>query len=69
MKPICDRCGKPATGYAGIWTKALGNRRYCHGDNDPSPTCYELAQAAQWHDPTVLPWSDRGDVLHPEEKP
>lgn len=64
---ICDWCGKPAVGHAGIWSKGKGNRRYCH--EGPSPTCYELAQAALWHDPTVLPWSDRGDFPHPEEKP
>lgn len=33
----CMRCGvTPAHGYAKI-----DDRRYCHGDEDESPTCYE----------------------------
>lgn len=36
----CGLCGEPATGLA-----AINDQRYCHGDHDPSPTCYERAQA------------------------
>ena len=35
----CAMCHQPAQGFA-----MLGGERYCHGDNDPSPTCYERAQ-------------------------
>lgn len=35
----CGYCGKTATGLASI-----GDRRYCHDDNDDEPTCYEKAQ-------------------------
>ena len=38
MSDPCALCHKPATGYAYI-----NDARYCHGDNDPSPTCYERA--------------------------
>lgn len=35
----CALCGRnPAAGYASI-----GDRWYCHGDNDPEPTCYMRA--------------------------
>lgn len=34
----CELCHKPATGFAFI-----EDNRYCHGDNDPRPTCYERA--------------------------
>lgn len=37
--PICGFCGNPATGLASI-----NGRRYCHGDDDADPTCYELEQ-------------------------
>jgi len=40
----CALCGNPATGHASIWTVRDGERRYCHGDEDESPTCYERAQ-------------------------
>ncbi len=41
MSDICGRCGKQATGFA---TATVGGveRRYCHGDDDVSPTCYEM---------------------------
>ena len=40
----CYRCGKnPAEGFASVWTAATGERWYCHGDDDESPTCYESA--------------------------
>lgn len=43
--PTDDECGlclsPRATGYAKI-----GDVRYCHGDFDDSPTCYERAQRA-----------------------
>ncbi len=35
---FCAGCDRPATGFAFI-----GDDRYCHGDDDPSPTCYMLA--------------------------
>lgn len=35
----CVMCRRRATGYAFI-----GDDRYCHGDDDPRPTCYERAQ-------------------------
>jgi hypothetical protein len=35
----CRYCGKLATGLAFI-----GTDRYCHGDEDVPPTCYEKAQ-------------------------
>lgn len=38
---ICYRCGRPATGYASVWTATEGERFYCHGDDDETPTCYE----------------------------
>jgi len=41
-EPPCGRCGKPATGFA-----AINDQRYCHGDDDETPTCYEVAQ---WQD-------------------
>ena len=40
----CARCGDPATGFAEI-----DGRRYCHGDDDALPTCYEAEQRdADW---------------------
>ena len=35
---LCGLCKQPATGLASIDTT-----RYCHGDEDASPTCYEVA--------------------------
>jgi hypothetical protein len=36
----CGLCGKtPPPGWA-----AIGDQFYCHGDFDPSPTCYMRAQ-------------------------
>lgn len=36
----CAMCKKsPPTGHAGI-----NDKRFCHGDTDRSPTCYEKAQ-------------------------
>lgn len=35
----CGLCTQPATGFADI-----NGRRYCHGDDDFAPTCYERAQ-------------------------
>lgn len=35
----CALCKNPATGYA-----TIGDDRYCHGDLDPEPTCYQVAQ-------------------------
>lgn len=56
MTNLCDWCSKPVVGHAGIWTKSRGHRYYCHGEG-PHPTCYELAQAALWHEPDVLTWA------------
>ena len=38
-RETCAWCGLKATGFASI-----GKWRYCHGDLDVSPTCYERAQ-------------------------
>jgi len=38
---MCHLCKKPATGLASTWDIHEGERWYCHGDDDPSPTCYE----------------------------
>ena len=47
----CYICGKnPATGYASSWTAKDGERWYCHGDDDETPTCYER------HDPPERPF-------------
>ena len=32
----CGDCGRAATGFASI-----NDVRFCHGDDDPAPTCYE----------------------------
>lgn len=37
-KTKCKLCGKTATGYAFV-----NDDRYCHGDYDKTPTCYEQA--------------------------
>lgn len=40
----CALCGRdPAAGLASI-----GDERYCHGDEDPEPTCYMRSQGAPW---------------------
>ena len=40
-RAICGGCGKdPAEGFA-----TVNDVRYCHGDNDPTPTCYERARS------------------------
>lgn len=36
---ICGFCGNEATGFA-----TIGDARFCHGDNDSTPTCYEQMQ-------------------------
>lgn len=42
-----DAIGKnPAEGFASIWTATTGERWYCHGDDDESPTCYEATPQA-----------------------
>lgn len=39
-KQACGLCGKdPAAGFASI-----DDVRYCHGDDDPEPTCYMRSQ-------------------------
>ena len=37
----CALCGEPAKGYA-----TVNDVRYCHGDDDPSPTCYMRVRQA-----------------------
>lgn len=39
LPALCAACGLPATGLASIESDGV-ERRYCHGDNDPEPTCY-----------------------------
>lgn len=39
----CAWCGKKATGLASITLGGV-TRRYCHGDDDAEPTCYETSQ-------------------------
>ncbi len=39
MTAACAGCGGDAKGYARI-----GDDRYCHGDGDAHPTCYQRAQ-------------------------
>lgn len=34
----CGLCSRPATGHA-----QLNGQRYCHGDGEPEPTCYQVA--------------------------
>lgn len=46
MNTLCAFCGQTATGLATITTDLDGERRYCHGDDAPTPTCYEQAQWA-----------------------
>jgi hypothetical protein len=38
VSKVCSGCGGFLKGYASI-----GDNYYCHGDEDASPTCYELA--------------------------
>lgn len=42
MRTICGLCGKHASGHA-----TINNTRYCHGDNDIEPTCYQRATRDQ----------------------
>ena len=58
-KKACALCGRdPAAGFA-----TIDGERYCHGDDDPDPTCYmrgqwmPSAEAAGW---TVVPWEKDG---------
>lgn len=37
-KARCGLCGERATGFAEV-----DGVRYCHGDDEPDPTCYMLA--------------------------
>lgn len=51
----CYLCGKnPAEGFASVWTRDGGERRFCHGD-EQELSCYE----AQSIDPTDLAWATR----------
>lgn len=41
-RTACGLCGRdPAAGWA-----KMDDVRFCHGDDDPEPTCYMQAQAA-----------------------
>lgn len=51
----CTFCGNPATGFA-----TINDNRYCHGDDDCEPTCYESAQWAMSNPPADLL---RGDEI------
>lgn len=57
--PTCGRCGKPATGFA-----TIGDQRFCHGDHDETPTCYERATWAAPHGAFVQ-WEGRVPVASP----
>ncbi len=49
LNSACTLCRRlPATGLASI-----GENRYCHGDEDDEPTCF---QRAEWPMRLVLPW-------------
>lgn len=54
MNTLCAFCGQTATGLATITTDLDGERRYCHGDDDPTPTCYEQAQGSLVNDILVI---------------
>ncbi len=41
LAALCQLCDGLARGYAYI-----GTARYCHGDDQASPTCYETATRA-----------------------
>lgn len=56
---ICARCGALATGFASI-----GDKRYCHGDDDPTPTCYMQAQVTN-----LEVWDPKTDVIAGAETP
>lgn len=45
----CGLCGREATGFASAWEDS-GEVRYCHGDDDPEPTCYERRSRPTLHD-------------------
>ena len=51
----CGLCGNKATGLASI-----NGQRYCHGDADTEPTCYEKAQ---WGPVRDTPQETTGDDL------
>lgn len=45
-KGPCGMCHRdPAAGFASMWTPEGGEVWLCHGDDDPSPTCYESVSA------------------------
>lgn len=45
---FCVVCGERARGHA-----MVGGDRVCHGDDDESPTCYEIVQQeVKWY----IPW-------------
>jgi len=43
---LCGECGRPATGFG-----VVNGVRYCHGDDDPTPTCYSRNT---WRRPTQM---------------
>lgn len=58
---FCNLCHAVATGRA--W---IEGDRYCHGDDDLSPTCYERAQMKpQWTDIGCL-LDEEPNRAHPE---
>lgn len=59
---MCGLCGGTATGLASI---DLGNGqvRFCHGDDDAEPTCYERAT---WSQTPLADWEK--EILHDMER-
>ena len=55
MKP-CGLCGKPATGMA-----TINDVRYCHGDDDAEPTCYERGQRLRCPTAAVIEAADEAE--------
>jgi hypothetical protein len=59
----CARCGKRATGFA-----TINDDRYCHGDNDPEPTCYMRGPVDKERDTlSDVPSPPLSDIIHNEE--
>lgn len=55
---VCGLCGRdPAAGFA-----TINDVRYCHGDDDPEPTCYMRSQAK------YVPFSP-SDQIHDQTAP
>lgn len=56
---FCAHCGNEATGFA-----MIDDERYCHGDEDRSPTCYELAQHGSIMNPHARVITIKGDLAY-----